>query len=111
MSLRFHDTAIVLNPAVLTPLSSAWQPLNDDSREIPRVRGRHLAVAVCTFTQAHTAFLSSSVSFASGCIVVYSHGGILPVEMSPHMESSSQRPNIDSLSAVVMSRRHRVSRS
>jgi hypothetical protein len=43
----------------------------------------HFAAIVCSFTQAHTAFLSSSVSFASGCITAYVRGGILPVDTSP----------------------------
>ena len=43
----------------------------------------HFAAIVCSFTQAHTAFLSSSVSFASGCITAYVRGGMLPVDTSP----------------------------
>ena len=34
---------------------------------------------------------SLRVSFASGCIAVYMRGGILPVDMSPHMESNLSR--------------------
>jgi len=48
----------------------------------------HLATIDCSFAQPHTAFLFSSVSFASGCIAVYAHGGILAVDMSPQMESN-----------------------
>ena len=55
------------------------------------LRVPHLAATVCSFTQAHTAFLFSSLSFASGCIAVYMRGGILPVDMSPHMDSSLSR--------------------
>jgi len=55
------------------------------------LRGPHLAAIVCSFTQAHTAFLSFSVSLASGCIAEYSRGGILPVEISPHMDSNLSR--------------------
>jgi hypothetical protein len=51
----------------------------------------HFAAIVCSFTQAHTASLSSSVSFASGCITAYVRGGILPVDMSPHMDSNLSR--------------------
>ena len=51
----------------------------------------HFAAIVCSFTQAHTAFLSSSVSFASGCITAYVRGGILPVDTSPHMDSNLSR--------------------
>jgi hypothetical protein len=40
---------------------------------------------------AHTAFLSFSVSLASGCIAVYSRGGILPLDISPHTDSNIPR--------------------
>jgi hypothetical protein len=51
----------------------------------------HLASIVCSLTQAHTAFFSVSVSFASGCMEMYGHGGILPVDMSPQMDSNLSR--------------------
>src|SRR5438270_9755754 len=44
--------------------------------------------AVASSAQAQTAFFSFSVSLASGCIAVYCHGGILPVNISPHMDSN-----------------------
>jgi len=44
--------------------------------------------AVASFAQVQTAFLSFSVSLASGCIALYSHGGILPVDISPQMDSN-----------------------
>jgi hypothetical protein len=46
---------------------------------------------VCSFTQAHTAFLSFSLSLASGCITEYIRGGILAVEISPQMDSNLSR--------------------
>jgi hypothetical protein len=51
----------------------------------------HFAAIVCSFTQTHTAFLSPLVSFASGCIRAYVRGGILPVDISPHMDSNMSR--------------------
>jgi len=46
----------------------------------------NFAAAASSSIQAQTAFLSFSVSLASGCIVVYCQGGILPVEISPQMD-------------------------
>jgi hypothetical protein len=46
------------------------------------------AVASSSSAQAQTAFLSFSVSLASGCMVAYCQGGILPVDTSPQMDSN-----------------------
>ena len=46
---------------------------------------------VSSFTQAHTAFFSVSVRFASGCMDLYCRGGILPVDISPQMDSNLSR--------------------
>jgi deazaflavin-dependent oxidoreductase (nitroreductase family) len=85
---EWFRNALAAGVASLRPAVCSFQLL---TRRAFHNRAPHLAATVCSFTQAHTAFLFSSVTFASGCIVVYSHGGILPVDMSPHMESNLSR--------------------
>ena len=46
---------------------------------------------VSSFTHAHKAFFSVSVRFASGCKDLYCRGGILPVDISPQMDSNLSR--------------------
>jgi hypothetical protein len=97
----FAYKALTLEFRWLLPLLSASPDINSIfanpehslsfARRVGFLRVAHLAAIVCSVTQAHTAFLFSSVSFASGCIAVYMRGGILPVDMSPHVDSNLSR--------------------
>lgn len=52
----------------------------------------YFSCSISLAAQAHIAFFSRTLSIASGCKAVYDVRGILPLETTPQIDSSSSRP-------------------
>jgi hypothetical protein len=54
----------------------------------PECEEAHFSCSISVATQTQTLLFSFAVSLASECSMVYDQGGILPVEITPQIESS-----------------------
>src|ERR1700751_550478 len=84
VSCRFHELTWGSNPDVGIDLlaSNTTDPEYDEA---------HFSCSISIAAQTQTLLFSFPVSLASGCSRVYDQGGILPVEITPQIESSLAR--------------------